>query len=270
MFIYADESGHSGRMIFNDPPYYYQGAIFATADVEPALLEVGKYFCQKHNIPRVHSNEMRPDDVVEFAEACLDALNGCVCEFILAKIHKPYIATTKFVDTVFDYGENLSVPFMWYNHDFFRHSLCCLFDDVLTDRNKRQFWEAYLNEDFEALKCCIRNAKTYLPRYAKDKRLYSVALDGLNFVLSYPDEITILARGKKQYKPHTPNMIGFNVILQATRKFAKKHNVTPVRFIHDRQSEFGSTMREYHRMFSNFELIESDNGFPPTAEVTDI
>ncbi len=35
MYIYADESGHSGRHIFNDPLFYLQGAIISEIDTEP-------------------------------------------------------------------------------------------------------------------------------------------------------------------------------------------------------------------------------------------
>ena len=41
MYIYADESGHSGRHIFNDPLFYFQGAIISEIDTEPLLSGVG-------------------------------------------------------------------------------------------------------------------------------------------------------------------------------------------------------------------------------------
>ena len=37
MYIYADESGHSGRHIFNEPLFYFQGAIISEIDTEPPL-----------------------------------------------------------------------------------------------------------------------------------------------------------------------------------------------------------------------------------------
>ena len=40
-------------------------------------------------------------------------------------------------------------------------------------------------------------------------------------------------------------------------------------FYHDQQSEFGPTMREYHRIFGGVELIDNKHGFPPTVETAE-
>ena len=267
MYIYADESGHSGKMIFNDPPFYYQGAIFSVEDIEPNLREVVDKWCAVLGCDRLHAYEIGDTAVVcEICSEFINALGSNTWAFHLTKVEKQYLVATKFVDTFFDSFENPAVPYLWYNHDLFRHTLCCLFDDALTDRSKRAFWDAYLTEDWSSLKAVIRNVKTYLPRYAKDRRLFNVALDSLNFALAYPDEITILTRGRNKYKPHTPNMVGFNSLLLAVRGFSKEHKVRPEAFYHDRQSEFGHTMKEYHRIFGGIELLENKHGFPPTAE----
>jgi hypothetical protein len=42
MYIYVDESGHSGRQIFNEPLFYYQGAIISEVDTEPLFSEVAE------------------------------------------------------------------------------------------------------------------------------------------------------------------------------------------------------------------------------------
>ena len=39
MFIYVDESGHSGKHIFNEPFYYFQGAVISKL-TEPLLHSV--------------------------------------------------------------------------------------------------------------------------------------------------------------------------------------------------------------------------------------
>jgi hypothetical protein len=33
-YIYADESGNSGKKIFDVTPFYYQGAIFSIGDIQ--------------------------------------------------------------------------------------------------------------------------------------------------------------------------------------------------------------------------------------------
>ncbi|WP_241608460.1 hypothetical protein [Rosenbergiella epipactidis] len=41
VFVYADESGHSGKKIFNEGPQaYLQGSIISLGDADPILSEV--------------------------------------------------------------------------------------------------------------------------------------------------------------------------------------------------------------------------------------
>ena len=159
MYIYADESGHSGRQIFNDPESYLQGAILSVDDIDPIVSPIVTKYCTELGVERLHANEILPHKVTEIARDFLSAINEVRWEFHLTIINKPYISTTKFVDTIFDYYENLSVPRFWYEHEFFRHTLCLLFNNVLTDKSKRQFWEAYLKDDPSGIKRVIKNAK---------------------------------------------------------------------------------------------------------------
>ena len=67
MYIYADESGHTGRHIFNPPTYYYQGAILSTRDIAPIVTPIiNKYLATLH-LPRLHANELRETTVATIA-----------------------------------------------------------------------------------------------------------------------------------------------------------------------------------------------------------
>ena len=131
---------------------------------------------------------------------------------------------------------------MWYNHEFSRHTLCILFDDLLDLKKKKEFWSAYLKDDYKGI-CAVANwALVRLDSFPMDRRLREVATDGLTFALKYPAEITLMAsRTKRSYKGHTPNMVAFSSLIQAIHKFCKENNVSPITFIHDSQSEFGPT-----------------------------
>ena len=87
--------------------------------------------------PEIHGTDLAsnfgPAAVGKVAEALIDALDRATkWTFSLTAIHKPYLATTKFVDTVFDNGENLAVRPQWYIHENLRHAICCTVDDMLT------------------------------------------------------------------------------------------------------------------------------------------
>ena len=211
---------------------------------------------------RLHANEIRPHIVERIAASFLDMLDSIKWVFHITTIEKPYLAVTKFVDSLFDSYENKGARWLWYNHEFFRHTLCILFDTILFEEDKKAFWYAYLKDDFDKIASVVKITLQRLNSVRIDKRLYQVAFDGLNFALEYPEEITLLAnRTRSSYKGHTPNMVAFASLIQAVHMFCKKNNLKPEVFVHDSQSEFGSTMREYHELLGRVRIEHNSSGF---------
>jgi len=272
MYIYADESGNTGRYIFHDPPIYRQGAILSKEDMGVVLNHVVEHYCKKLNVPYLHANELLPHITGQIAETVLTELEGAAWIFHETIIQKSYLATTKFVDSIYDSGENLAVPFHWYNVDLLRHSLCCFFDDFLDEIDKRMFWDAYLKDDYSFLKILLSEFIKKLDREFNhiDKRLYEVVYEGLNFALLYTEQITLMAAVKKNsYKGHTPNMVAFISLMNAVRKFCRENKVIPKKFFHDRTSEFEKTMEEYHKLYSGVEVLENEKGLWPKSKRAD-
>jgi hypothetical protein len=270
VFIYADESGNSGRRIFDTQLIYRQGAILAVEDVQPALEAVILPFLAAEHLDRIHAHKLPEETVASLGTEILDALNNtCAWKFHITEIDKSYIATTKFVDTVFDSGENLAVPWLWYNFEMFRHTLCCLVDEILTPRNRERFWEAYLADDMAGIQASIRNAKTYLDRLTIDRRLRQVVVEAFLFVLKHPEQFTLLAsKTRRSYQGHTPNMIAFSSLLRAIHDFVDEHGSEPFGFYHDQQQEFGRSMREMHELFGPLRYKDNDTGgWPDIARV---
>jgi hypothetical protein len=267
MYIYADESGHTGKYIFNEPPFYFQGAILSTVDTESLLNPIADYFKKKLNVCRLHANELQQPVVEEIALLFLKPLTDINWVFHITVVEKQYLSVTKFVDSIFDSFENKGVRWLWYNHEFFRHTLCCFFDDLLSTKVKRKFWEAYLKDDYQGICSVMKFALNRIDKIDINARLKEVSKDGLTFALENPKEITLMAnQTKKSYKGHTPNMVAFISLLQSIHEFCKKNNVVPETFIHDPQSEFGATMREYHNLHSNVRTREHKLGLPQSPE----
>ncbi len=270
MYIYADESGHSGRHIFNEPPYYFQGAVISETDTEPLLYEVGEKYRVELGVERLHANKIQQHIVEKIASSFLSILDKTNWVFHITVIEKKYLATTKFVDSLFDSYENKGARWLWYNHEFFRHSLCCLFDDVLFEEDKKSFWQSYLADNFEGISTIVKTILQRLEQIQLDKRLYEVSCEGLQFALKYPEEITLMAnRAKKSYKGHTPNIVAFSSLIQAVHKFCKKYKTTPEAFLHDPQSEFALTMKEYHEMLAKVRVEHNESGLALNVENTD-
>ncbi len=267
MFIYADESGHTGKHIFNEPPFYLQGAILSVIDPEPYLSGAVEHFKMKLNVDKLHANELPQPIVEEIALSLLGPLADINWVFHITVIEKQYLSVTKFVDSIFDSAENKGVRWLWYNHELFRHTLCCLFDDLLEMRVKQEFWEAYLKDDYDGVCSVVKYALDKLSKINVGARLKEVSKDGLTFAIENPKEITLMAnQTKKSYKGHTPNMVAFISLLQAVHQFCKKNAVVPEAFTHDPQSEFGTTMHQYHKLHSNIRTKEHRLGLSQRPE----
>jgi hypothetical protein len=110
MFIYADEPGNSGYNIFDDKqPIYRQGAILSCQDINEPISEVVKKHFDSYGIPQLHAKELGYNRAAEILPSIIDAAASFgEWSFHVTEIEKTYLPTTKFVDTVFDSGENPS------------------------------------------------------------------------------------------------------------------------------------------------------------------
>lgn len=263
VYVYADESGHSGRNIFDErSPTYFQGAIISHGDVDPIINEVVQRHCQALGVTRLHSNEHQEHVVSAICSDLLDALENTSWEFSLCVIHKPYLAPTKFVDLFFDSADNPGVPVLWYNTELFRHAMCLGMADIFSDEDNKAFWDGFLSDDMPKMLQVAEIALSRIDRIL-DPRMKEVMTDGLTYAINHPDEFTLICtHGKSAYKGQTPNMVAFSSLMGATHSFCKKHSSSVKELIHDRSDEFRGTMREYHRIFHKIDHVEDDLGGP--------
>ena len=58
-FVYAGESGHSGKDIFNEEsPLYYQGAIISVGDISSKVAPIIQRYCTENGLERLHGYEL--------------------------------------------------------------------------------------------------------------------------------------------------------------------------------------------------------------------
>lgn len=260
-YVYADESGNSGRDIFSEQsPIYYQGAIFSVGKIDEIVAPVIQQYCEKYNLERLHGYDLGEAKVNEVCVELLKSLNGIPWKFHHTTIEKRYIAPTKFVDTVFDCYDNPAVHPLWYTTELFRHTLCILIDEMMEGGLDKDFWHFYLADDVDGL---IEICKILVERvpHIFDKRACEVVSDGLAYAIENPDIFTLISeKGKSAYKKQTPNIVAFSSLLTATHRFCKEFGVSVSELIHDQSDEFKGTMREYHRMFFGVDYEDDEFG----------
>ena len=237
MYIYADESGNTGIKIFDEPNCYTLGAIITFKDIEPDLKPLIEKLCEKFFVSKLHANSLDVSQNIEIANSILNEVEDTDFKAYICTIDKPYIATTKFVHTLFDSTENQAVPQLWYKHEYFRHYLCLIFHAILKDLDKRLFWTSYLESDIELFVQILKNLHEQLNSYDLDSRTYQVINDSLLFAIEFPQEISTMSH-KKRYKFQTPNLIAFALLMIQIQELYEKNSMKPKKFIHDRQSEF--------------------------------
>jgi hypothetical protein len=263
-FIYADESGHSGKEIFNEQsPVYYQGAVISVGEIESKVAPIIQRYCSENGLERLHGYELGEERVNSLCLELLEALDGTQWKFHYTIIQKRYIAPTKFIDTVFDCYDNPAVHPFWYTTELFRHTLCILIDDMMEEGLDVEFWNYYLKDDLDGLvKIC--SALLEKAPYIFDKRASEVVTSGLSYAIANPDIFTLIsAKGKSAYKKQTPNIIAFSSLLTATHRFCKEYDVSVSELVHDQSDEFKGTMREYPRMFFGVDFKEDKFGGIP-------
>ncbi|WP_318523472.1 DUF3800 domain-containing protein [Photobacterium leiognathi] len=263
-FIYADESGNSGKYIFKEEsPIYYQGAVISVGNIESKVKPIIQRYCTENGLERLHGYELGEERVNNLCLDLLEALEGTQWQFHYTIIQKRYIAATKFVDTVFDCWDNPAVHPFWYTTELLRHTLCILIDDMMEDNLAIEFWNYYLKDDLNGL---IKICQTLLEKapYIFDKRACEVVTEGLDYAIKNPDIFTLIsAKGKSAYKKQTPNIIAFSSLLTATHRFCKEYEVSVSELIHDQSDEFKGTMKEYHKMFFDVDFEEDKFGGIP-------
>lgn len=268
-FIYADESGHSGKEIFDEQsPIYYQGAIICVGEIESKVAPIVKRYCDEYGVERLHGYELGERNVNRICLDLINVLDETQWKFHYTKIQKKYIAPTKFVDTVFDCYDNPAVHPFWYTTELFRHTLCILIDDMMTDGLDVEFWNAYLKDELIGIINVCREILDKSNRIS-DNRAREVVGAGLRYAIENPEILTLIsAKGKSAYKKQTPNIVAFSSLLIAIHKFCNEFGVQVSELTHDQSDEFKGTMREYHRMFFGVDFEEDKfGGIPIFKEV---
>ncbi|MEZ8557073.1 DUF3800 domain-containing protein [Vibrio cyclitrophicus] len=250
VYIYADESGNTGKHIFQDSSKeYFQGAVLVTEDIESLVASIIEEYCKENGLDRLHGFELGEERTNSLCIKLLDALDSSHWEFQYTIVQKRYLAPTKFVDTFFDCWDNPAVPMTWYVTDLYRHTLCLVIDSMMHDGLDECFWQCYLNDDLDGLMAICKELLNR-SRHITDIRIREVVSDALSYAVKNPELFTLVcAKGKSAYKKQMPNMVAFSSLLNSIHAFCNKHGVGVKQFVHDQNDEFRGTMREFHKLY---------------------
>lgn len=271
MFTYTDETGHSGKNIFDTNQTFRLGSILSVNDISAASEAVIRPFNLARGADRLHANQWQEHELADLGQSLLDALDeDNTWLFNLMQIHKPYIAPTKLVDLIFDPGENTAVPGGWYWDEMHRHILCLLMDEAMSLDTSKQFWNAYLKDDFDQIIDVLGTVETSISSSTHPIPFKTVVSAAFKFARKKPEEFTMNATAKKKgYQAHSPNVIAFTQLFQAIHQFATDNGCEPELLLHDKQDEFRKELLDTYETFGSIIMNETADGNFPEAEIAE-
>jgi len=241
MYCFIDESGNTGSELFdpNQPTLYY-GLLTAPANLdiiaEPLLRELRG----RLGVNRLHANEL---GVARLSHAASDLVRFSKkndLRFSLLTVIKPDHAIICFFDQIFDPIMNKAVP--W--HHYFTplryvllFKMAHLFDEALAKRA----WVARRERD--PARCALAltalcNDLLLRVDALPDARSRELIFGALKWAATYPHEICYGVGNYDTALQISPNLVGFQQVLQtiALESSARKRRVK--RITVDRQTEF--------------------------------
>lgn len=255
MFAYIDETGNSGKNIFDpEQPIFMTAALltrrnfdlFHTKDFQSLAANLGD--------TSLHANKLGLGRIEQVAGPLLEIIKAEKARFFISSINKNYLATSKLVDTLFDSFENKAVPWHVYNLRVMRIMLVFKAGFILNEEIMFQFWDGLMQKNekkaYEYFTESLKKLRDQVPMLP-DARSREIFIDAIDWALKYPEEIYLRSSSVEARNGHLPNMAAFPELLRGIEQQSQLWQSKVHQIKHDRQSEFGKTLQEWHKMYKN-------------------
>lgn len=254
MYAYVDETGNTGGNLFDDSqPFFTTAALLTREDFDSDPSNRVKQIANKCGLDSLHANKLNPQLLAKIASSLLDALKQCNARFFASRVEKRYVATAKLVDYLFDPVENPAVPYFWYNHRMMRLALVHSIASILPEETARMFWSCLLDSSKRRAQVGFVESLIELQKninLAPDNRFQQVATEAIQWMIDHSNESRIHLASRATRKGHFPNMVAFPILLAGITETSKYWNQAVIEIVHDRQSQFQSVLKEWHRLMS--------------------
>jgi hypothetical protein len=116
MYAYIDETGNTGNRIFDpNQPLFITAAMITRGNFDVVQKAGVAAIAKRSGVRALHANELGITKVEDIAPHLLKLVKAANARFFLSRLEKRYLAATKLIDTYFDCGENLAVPWQMYS-----------------------------------------------------------------------------------------------------------------------------------------------------------
>lgn len=259
VFVYADESGHSGTKIFdNNQQFYIQGALISIHDIQEEIEPIISKYLKLYDIPRLHGYELGEEKVSKVINEIIQVLENSNWEVHFTYIEKKLLLAIEFITLILHPFENKAIPYIFIENEYFRHNLLIEIHKILDiHHRKNEIWSLLLKKDIDNL---IEFSKELLENnLITDSDISKFIIKGLNFAIKNSQIFfEDLTKGKNAKKISSPNMLGFQSLQNHITLFCERNNESVNKFIHDKSDEFKGVMRKYHKELSGLYFKEDE------------
>ncbi len=255
MFIFADETGNTGKNLFDaTQPYFLTAALVTRTNFDVLCAGRIREIARSVDADTLHASELGFEGVEAIADPLLRLFKRKKAYFLISRVEKRYLLATKVIDHIFDSGENPAVPWHVYNIRQLRIILVFKVAALLDDELAELFWNCLMErQETVCREYLVRFCKILLSRVPAlpDARSQKVMGEAIQWAIDNPHALLIHTNTKHKLLAHMPNMVAFANLLEGIDVLSKKLG-RPVRCItHDRQSQFEKTLEAWHEIFSN-------------------
>lgn len=255
MYAYIDETGNTGPNIFDaEQPIFMTAALITKNNFDLVHKNDIARIAKKIGETELHANIVGIERIEDIASDLLALFKRCDARFFVSRIEKRYLAATKFVDTLFDSYENKAVPWHVYNMRPMRLMLVFKVASILTEDTAQKFWSSILEKRerkaYEMFLESLQELKGNIHELP-DQRSRQLITDAIDWATQNPESIYIHTNSKAARLGHLPNLAVFPNLLDGIEQRSKLWKRKVVEIVHDRQSQFQGTLRDWHELYKN-------------------
>jgi hypothetical protein len=255
MFAFVDETGNTGANIFDEnQPLFLTAALVTKSDFDIVYGTKFKRILKQNGLDNLHASVLGFGPLEAVAQDILKLLKSAESRFFISRVEKRYLVATKFFDTFFDSGENPAVPWTAYNIRPLRLILAFKVASLLDVEVSKLFWTMLLERSKSKAHAMIPSlCDAIIQRVGRlpDQRSRQVITDAMQWSKDHPEALDFHTASRQAQNGHMPNMVAFTNLLDGLEKLSKSWGRKLRRVTHDRQSQFETSLAEWHRLFSN-------------------
>lgn len=271
MYCYVDESGNTGANLFDaDQPVLYYGLLTSKTNLDVTAESVLQRLRTKLGVKRLHANQLGVGRLSEIALDLARFASKRDIRFSLYSIAKPDHAVITFFDQVFDADLNDAVP--WHHYwTPLRYLLLMKVAHLFDEEVAKSAWTARQETNPAKTADTLRGVcNTLQERLGRlpDARSREIISGALTWAAANTFEIEYGSGNKSSALQTSPNLVGFQQVLQYIAYQAQKQSTEVREIVVDRQTQFNRAQGELADIYR--QMRGHKNGLGPGMPVMDM